>query len=45
MKPQTHELGKLVQIKPIAAGEALTLDYGVDYWVYQLSRQTQHAEN
>ena len=29
--------GKLVQIKPIAAGEALTFDYGADYWVYQLS--------
>lgn len=29
--------GKLVQIKPIQSGEALTFDYGVDYWVYQLS--------
>ena len=29
--------GKVVQIKPIAVGEALTLDYGVDYWIYQLS--------
>ncbi len=29
--------GKLVQIKPIAAGEALTFDYGAEYWVYQLS--------
>ncbi len=29
--------GKLVQIKPIAAGEPLTFDYGADYWVYQLS--------
>ena len=29
--------GKLVQIKPIAAGDALTFDYDVDYWVYQLS--------
>jgi hypothetical protein len=29
--------GKLVQIKPITAGEALTLDYGVDYWVYQVT--------
>jgi hypothetical protein len=28
---------KLVQIKPIAAGDALTFDYDVDYWVYQLS--------
>ena len=28
---------KLVQIKPIAAGDALTFDYGVDYWVNQLS--------
>ena len=30
---------KLVQTKPIAAGDALTFDYGVDYWVYQLSGQ------
>jgi hypothetical protein len=30
-------LGKLVQIKPIAAGDALTFDYDVDFWVYQLS--------
>jgi hypothetical protein len=29
--------GKVVQIRPIAAGEALTFDYDVDYWVYQLS--------
>lgn len=29
--------GKLVQIKPIAEGEALTFDYGADYWVYQLT--------
>ncbi len=29
--------GKLAQVKPIAAGEALSFDYGVDYWVYQLS--------
>ena len=30
--------GKLVQVKPIAAGEALTWDYGMDYWVYQVTR-------
>ena len=29
--------GKVVQINPITAGEALTLDYGVDYWVYQVT--------
>jgi hypothetical protein len=29
--------GKLVQIKSIKAGDALTLDYGVDYWVYQVT--------
>ena len=29
--------GKLMQIKPIVAGEALTFDYDVDYWVYRLS--------
>ena len=29
--------GKLVQIKPIQAGEALALDYSVDYWVYQVT--------
>ena len=29
--------GKLVQTRAIEAGEALTFDYGVDYWVYQLS--------
>ena len=29
--------GKLVQTRKIAAGEALTFDYGVDYWLYQLS--------
>ena len=29
--------GKLVQIRAIAAGEALTFDYGVEYWVFQLS--------
>jgi hypothetical protein len=29
--------GKLLQIKQIAAGDALTFDYDVDYWVYQLS--------
>ena len=29
--------GKLVQTREIAAGLALTFDYGVDYWVYQLS--------
>ena len=29
--------GELVQTRKIAAGEALTFDYGVDYWVYQLS--------
>ena len=29
--------GKLMQIRPIAAGDALTFDYGVDYWVLQLS--------
>jgi hypothetical protein len=29
--------GKLVQTKPIAAGDALTFDYDVDYWVFQLS--------
>ena len=29
--------GKLVQIKPIQAGDAVTLDYGVDYWVYRIT--------
>ena len=29
--------GKLVQTRAIAASEALTFDYSVDYWVYQLS--------
>jgi hypothetical protein len=29
--------GKLVQIRAIAAGDGLTFDYGVEYWVYQLS--------
>jgi len=29
--------GKLMQTREIAAGEALAFDYGVDYWVYQLS--------
>ena len=29
--------GKLVQTREIAAGHVLTFDYGVDYWVYQLS--------
>jgi len=29
--------GKLVQIKPIVAGDALTFDYGMDYWVYQVT--------
>ena len=29
--------GKLVQTKPIAAGDALSFDYDVDYWVYRLS--------
>ena len=29
--------GKLVQIKPIKAGDTLTWDYGVDYWVYQVT--------
>ena len=29
--------GKLVQTREIAVGEALTFEYGVDYWVYQLS--------
>ena len=29
--------GKLVQITEIAAGDALTFDYGVEYWVYRLS--------
>jgi hypothetical protein len=29
--------GKVVQIRPIAAGDALTFDYDVDYWVFQLS--------
>ena len=29
--------GKLVQIRPIQAGEALTLDYGVGFWVYQVT--------
>ena len=29
--------GKLVQVKPIAAGDALTFGYDVDYWVYRLS--------
>ena len=29
--------GKLVQIKPITAGDALTWDYGMDYWVYQVT--------
>ena len=29
--------GKLVQTRAITAGEALSFDYGVDYWVYQLS--------
>ena len=29
--------GKLVQIKPIQAGEPLTLDYGMDYWVYRIT--------
>ena len=32
----THN-GKLVQIKPILAGDALTWDYGMDYWVYQVT--------
>ena len=30
--------GKLVQVKPIHVGEALTWDYGMDYWVYQVTR-------
>ena len=29
--------GKLVQIKPIKAGEVLTLDYGMEYWVHQVT--------
>ena len=29
--------GKLVQTREIAAGEVVAFDYGVDYWVYQLS--------
>ena len=29
--------GKLAQTKPIKAGDALALDYGVDYWVYQIT--------
>ena len=29
--------GKLVQIKPIQAGDTLTLDYGMDYWVYRIT--------
>jgi hypothetical protein len=29
--------GKIVQSKDVAAGDTLTLDYGVDYWVYQLT--------
>ena len=29
--------GQLVQIKPIRAGDALTWDYGIDYWVYQVT--------
>ena len=29
--------GKLVQIKPIKAGDSLTLDYGMDFWVYQVT--------
>ena len=29
--------GKLVQIKRIQAGDAVTLDYGVDYWVYRIT--------
>ena len=29
--------GKLVQIKTIQAGEPLTLDYGMDYWVYRIT--------
>ena len=29
--------GKLVQIKAIAAGDSLTLDYGMEYWVYQMT--------
>jgi hypothetical protein len=29
--------GKLVQIKPIVTGDSLTFDYGVDFWVYELS--------
>ena len=29
--------GKLVQIKTIQAGDAVTLDYGMDYWVYRIT--------
>jgi hypothetical protein len=29
--------GKLVQVRDIAGGEALTYDYGVDYWVFQMT--------
>jgi hypothetical protein len=29
--------GKLVQVRDIAAGDPLTYNYGVDYWVYQLT--------
>ena len=29
--------GKLVQIKRIAAGDSLTFDYGIDYWLYQVT--------
>ena len=29
--------GKLVQIKAIAAGDSLTFDYGMEYWVYQVT--------
>jgi hypothetical protein len=28
---------RLVQIKSILAGGPLTFDYGVDYWVYQIT--------
>ena len=29
--------GKLMQVKPIAAGEALSWDYGMQYWVRRVT--------
>ena len=29
--------GKIVQLKSIISGEALSLDYGMDYWVYRVT--------